>query len=324
MKFSYYYNKERTHAIVCSFDVTRIEEIRSDVYQVRSTISIEEVKDGLVYQRERLPRVFTFNRQSGDSRDDLDFIRERYGDEDKWVFQVRNRRDSTQTGTVGIITETARENPLEVQISYDSKLYRANVRANNLSRIEDYISGPSLDRVVFQDTFDLGLIPEEMNAVGITVDEDRGVARLENFNILLKESTPASTEFKISMNLAPEDVRVGSDGFIASFIIDGIGTIEIEPNSMFYKEYGQSSSRIQIPFTGSKIANDFYENGLFKSDSELEIAGDGIGQLKIRYAGVEDTVSYRPNSRVGRIILSADHAQELKFKVANMVVYYTK
>ena len=89
MLFSYYFDTDKQHVVNCGVDITSVNEKASREVEIIFTAYIEELSDGLLLKRESVNRIFTFPFNPSDSSNhDIDFLRKRYADEQKWILRL--------------------------------------------------------------------------------------------------------------------------------------------------------------------------------------------------------------------------------------------
>jgi hypothetical protein len=310
--FSYYFDAERTHVLNCGFQVENITTKPDKSIDTTFTAYIEEVENEVIKKKESYTATFTFTASTTEDQHDIDFIRTRYASQKKWIFEVRNNKDPNQKVIIGLISDTANKNPLGLDIYYENDKYDAELKANNLSQLEqNYI------------------VPEIVQTVASGDFNDPG---LSDFTQTFIESIPPQTKFKIEMNIAPTSVNPKSGLNIFDLNIENVGTVSLLTGGIEYlKTNGTPSDIQQAYFSNNVTSNDFFQNG-FKTNSKLTIEGDGAGLIIINYAGLNITGTYDHTKPINSMFLHSYEDQDstlqsqkiIKHYLDNIKVTYTK
>src|SRR5699024_8318290 len=154
MKVCYYFDHLKTHIIECGVDVHDINVKSNKETEIDTTVYIQEIKDNKVLMYEETEKVFT--KPASETRDIIfDIIRSRYKEDNKWIFEIRNMANAGEAVIVGLISETALDNPIGVEYKHDAEHYSSELKANNLSLIKGTALSPIIKQTVISEKFDL-------------------------------------------------------------------------------------------------------------------------------------------------------------------------
>lgn len=284
MLYSYYFNIQKTHLLNCRFRVLQFTELEQGMNQIMFSAEIEEVKNGAIKKKETKTATFSFPPSTDETQHDIDFSRVRYAEQKKWLFTVINNKDSSQTLTVGIISDTLNRNPLGLDVWHNNQDFNAQLKGNNLSVLESSYKPPVLTQTLVNNTFNNPGYPERFSSVHSSYDSTYRHFTLSDFTQEFLESIPAHTPFKISMDIAPESVTPNEGYHIFHLDILNLGRVSLLTNGLEYKIHDGSISDIEKETFESNVnIADFWNNGVMTAKSRLTIEGDGSGQLSIRY-----------------------------------------
>lgn len=325
MIFSYFYDPEKTHLINCGFDVQKITELSNNRYEMSFILYVEEVKDNVIIKKEEMQRVFSFSKNS--DIEDLEFIRERYGDEKKWVFEVRNRKNETQFAMIGLLTETAKNNPLGVNIIHNSDLFTSRVMGSNLAAIEEHIKGPIVRQTIIRSDFTEQGLPSGFHSNSSRIES--GLVSLKDFKVNFREPIPNYNAFTIEMDIAPTSTNTQAhSNYICSLRIGELGSIYIYRNHFLYVRYKESMDQGTIvPFGEDLNAEDFYQDGKFTKNAKLIIDTDGKYSLSITYAQKNLLTTYSPEAVIEDVEMIAginEEYEQIEHKLSNIYIHYRR
>lgn len=305
MIFSYYYDVQKTHLLNCGFNVSSIHQQSNGSIQATFIAFIEEVLGEEVLKRESVQRTFTF-RANQENRGDhnIDFLRQRFADENKWVFEIRNNTNIAEGVVLGLISQTATRNPLGFDIIHNSEAYSSQVKGSNLSQIDDNIKSPIVKQTMVDTTFSSAGYPYGFSSETAIHNSRLNIMEANEFRQKFIESIPPETPFVIQMNLAPETLNLKyTDDQFVSISIEDVGLFRAYPDRMtFLRSDHPPQDVVEIRFDETKTVESFYNSG-FQNDSNLTIEGDGRNSLNIRYAGHHIHTTYNPSATPSEITM---------------------
>lgn len=298
MLFSYYFDTKKTHLLHCKCRALQFTEKAEGVIEIIFSAEIAEVLNGSVKKRETAVSTFRFPpTPQGETKHDIDFTRVRYGDEKKWIFTVTNNKEVSQKLTVGLISEGINKNPLGLDVYHDDAEYNVELKANNLSILESSYVPPVLSQTLVNNTFDQPGYPERFSSFTANYDNMARNYSVKDFRQDFLEEIPEATEFKISVDIAPQSVEPIEGERIFDFVIPELGRFSLNKTSFEYMIHnGLVTDVVRTVFDKEVQPSDFYANGTMTSKARLTIAGDGAGVLTVTYNGKTLTGAYDHNS----------------------------
>jgi hypothetical protein len=139
LKFSYYFNPERTERIDFNFELSSIDDTQDTQTIANYTIGIEEYTDNKIANHISKGGTFHFSIVGVPNEEfehDINFGRIRY--DNKWIFEAVNNKNNSEQDRIGLIC-SKENNPLGLDITNTSELYDAQLKANTFSQLEqDY------------------------------------------------------------------------------------------------------------------------------------------------------------------------------------------
>src|SRR5690606_38714592 len=267
---------------------------------------------------------------------EIDFLRKRFADENKWIIEIQNNKNKSQSIVIGLISPTLNRNPLGLDIYHDEDAYDSESRANNLSALEAGEMSPTIKQTIVNAKFESAGYPRGFSS---TYSEQKdGIMTLTNFTETFFEAIPKETPFTIEMDLAPVELNMKYFG-------DPMFTIEV-PNIGVFKAYedgialtktNQTADHTIVEyFDTPKSAEDFYAD-TFTSDSRLVMEGDGRNSLHVRYGGKSIHTTYSSDVELTELKMKASvsmnadgEAQDalpekwVLHKLDNLHIFYTK
>lgn len=334
MYFSYYFDIKKTHLLNCGFVAETFGTQADGTITTKFTAYIEEIIDGQRVKREQKTQEFTFpaaQRVNDPSDYDIDFLRERYAPQKKWIFVVKNNRNPLQKIQIGLISETANQNPLGMDIFYEDEKYKSELKASNLSKLESNYVAPVIQQTLVNFDFTSPGFPEGFTAVGATYDSSYKLYEASDFTHILSEAVQANTKFTLSLNMAPNSINPASPPEVFKFRVLGVGTFSLLQNGISYLGEGQEeNNRVTRTFnnTDLPLAPIFFFNYGLKDKSKLTIEADGKGNITFTYGGIAITGSYDASKKVTGFSLEgvsdAQTSQKIKVKLDNISLIYEK
>lgn len=333
MYYSYYYDIEKTHRINFGLKALTTNEESNGTINVQFNVYIREILNNEIKKEEIKNIQFRFDaslrNDENDSDYDLDALRERIAGTNKLIFKVVNNRDTSQNVTIGLITPTAANNPLGCEIVYEDEPYTAEIKAGNISRLEDQYVEPLIRQTVANYTFNEGGLPEEIMVSG-SPEYVNGykLYRMTDFRLSLKEVINTSNKFAVEINVAPENFDVAVEPAIFDLILHGVGTFTLNKTTINFLTDGTlPEHKATAPLVQALTPEYFFNSGL-RTTSLVKVSGDGKGNLKVSYAGVEIITTYDKTQELRGISLEGkvrkDNGGRVRSKVDNIVAYYEK
>ena len=333
MYYSYYYNIDKTHRVNFGFKALTTNEETDGTINAQFNVYISEVLNGEVKHEENKNVQFKFDgskRKDDDVSDyDVDLLRERVAKSQKLIFKVVNNRNSAQNATVGLITPTAEKNPLGCEIIYENEPYKAELKAGNLSRLEAQYTEPAIRQTVISYAFNEGGVPDELYLPdGGEYMSAYRLYRTTRLATSFKKPISGKNKFGFETNIAPETFEAASGPAIFEVVLSGIGTFVLNGSSIgFQKDGGTAEDRVLSPLV-QKLTADYFFNGGLRTNSLLRIEGDGKGNIKATYAGVEVKTTYNSQNDFTGVSfegkLRKGIAERIMLKLDNIVAYYEK
>jgi hypothetical protein len=290
--FSYYLDEEKQHKINYGFYVNKVMENLDGSKTIEFLAYIEEINGADRLRREETLQAFTIP-QSVDQEQldhDIDFIRTRYEPERKWIFEIRNNRTPSERVVLGLISNTATQNPLGMDIYHDEKTYQAELRANNLSKLDTSYIPPALVQTIAKGTFDEPGYPYGFTSLSAKYDDTKKLFELSDFKQVFLDPIPAASLFRAEMDMAPLMVTPKEGNTLFELMIPDMGSLSLQLDRLSYQA-AHNDEVVEVNFDSYVDVDQFYKGG-FSSKARLTIEGDGKGNLIIQYAGVTIQASY--------------------------------
>ncbi len=301
MKFTYYFDTEKTHTIEFSFEVQNYQVADNGNVSIIFIARVTERANEQVVRTESKTGSFLFD--SKNVGHDIDLLRIRLAEQNKWIFHIKNNKDSKQDVIVGLITKTATINPLGEDISHPTTSYNAELKANNVAMLEQTYQPPVLTQTLVYTTFATPEYPIGFKSDTAIYNPQRMMYELKNFKQVLLQEIDPYTAFSIEMNVAPLSVDSAIDTIFVVYI-DGLGKFELQKEYLsFIGEGHPTSERQRIPIGYNLTPEAFYRNNSFLSGSKLTLSGNGIGKLTITYLDKQYIVNYDPGHMIRSIAL---------------------
>ncbi|ARC67388.1 hypothetical protein B14_200177 (plasmid) [Bacillus licheniformis] len=287
MLFSYYFDTRKMHVLNCHFRVIQFAEKAEGEIEIIFTAEISEKINGITKKSETKTSTFKFPAsQKGETKHDIDFTRVRYAEQKKWIFTVKNNKDTRQSVTIGLISSTANKNPLGLDVYHDSSEFDAQLKANNLSILEKNYNVPVLTQTLVYETFDNAGYPDKFSSFTAQYDETGKNYTVKDFRQDFLEEIPERTAFTIKLDLAPLNVDPVAGSKIFTLEIPNLGEFNLTKISFDYLIHnGTSSDYVRAYFDEALNVSDFYKEPIILNKAKLIIEGDGEGNLSATYAG---------------------------------------
>ncbi|MEB2276865.1 hypothetical protein LAV82_22875 [Bacillus sp. ILBB4] len=287
MLFSYYFDSEKTHLLNCRFNVLQFAEKAEGVVEIMFSSEISEVLNGVTKKKESSVNTFSFPpTPDGQTKHDIDFTRVRYADQQKWIFTVLNNKNSAEKAVVGLVSSTVNKNPLGQDIYHDDEEFNVELKANNLSILEDSYVPPILTQTLVDTLFDEAGYPERFSSFTATYDSSAKNYTVKDFRQDFLEEIPTQTAFKIQLDLAPLEFTPVSGERIFDLTIPQLGRISLLKSGLEYLiQDGLTNDIVRLSFDSAVKASDFFANDAFTTKAKMTIEGDGLGNLTITYYG---------------------------------------
>ena len=294
MIFSYYFDTKKTHLLNCKCRALQFTEKAQGVIEIIFSAEIAEVVNGNVKKRETSVATFSFPpTPQGETKHDIDFTRVRYGDDKKWIFTITNNKDISQKLTVGLISEAINKNPLGADVYHDDAEYNVELKANNLSILENSYVPPVLSQTLVNATFDQPGYPERFSSYTASYDSVARNYAVKDFRQDFLEEIPEGVAFKIRLDVAPQSVEPVEGERIFDLVVPQLGRFSLNKTSFEYLIHnGLAGDVIRTVFDAEVKPSDFYSNGTMTSKAQLIIDGDGAGTLIVSYNGKTLTGTY--------------------------------
>lgn len=290
MKYSYFFNAEKSHRLEFSFEVQNYKALDNGNTEIVFIARVSEFINNEQARSESKTGTFVF--AAGNKGHDVDLLRIRISEQDKWVFHVKNNKDASQDVIVGLITKTADANPLGEDIYHTSPIYDAELKGNNLAILEQSYQPPVLTQTLVYTTFATPEYPIGFSSHTATYSSQRLLYELKDFRQVFSQPIESHTAFSIEMNVAPLNTNTVGDS-IFWVNVDGIGRFEAQKkNLVFVKEGDEYVNAVKIPLNVALVPELLYKSNSFMNASKLTISGNGIGKLTVTYAGKQFIVDY--------------------------------
>lgn len=306
MRYSYFFNEDKSHRIEFAFEVQSHRAQSNGSVEITFIARVTQFIDNVRERSESKTGIFLFD--VNNTNHDIDFLRIRIAEQNKWVFQIKNNKDSRQDVIVGLITKATTGNPLGMDVFHDTTSYTAVVKANNLSILEQNYQSPVLTQTLVYTTFNTPEYPIGFSTETGIYDSSKLLYKLRDFNQLLQQPIEPYTSFSVEMNVAPLSVEAKNEKiFVVN--VDGVGRFELlRTNLVFVQEGSEYVNAIKIPIGSTITPETFYRNGTYTSASKLTISGNGVGKLTISYLDKQFTVDYVAGQQIQSISLAGQEA----------------
>ncbi|GAK42091.1 hypothetical protein TCA2_4583 [Paenibacillus sp. TCA20] len=307
MRYSYFFNEEKSHRIDYSFEVQSYRARNNGDIELVFIARVTEFIDNTQARTESKTGTFVF--PAGNSSHDVDLQRIRIAEQNKWVFHVKNNKNASQDVIVGLISKTAAANPLGEDIYHDTPSYKAELKANNLAVLEQEYQPPVLTQTLVYTTFATPEYPIGFSSETAEYNSQRLMYQLKGFEQILPQEIDAYTAFSVEMNIAPRNV-VPKGNSIFWINIDGVGRFDFQKENMVYVNEGDDyNNAIKIPLETRLTPDLFYYNNAFVPASKLTISGNGTGKLTITYFNKQFIVDYNAGQTIQFVNLIAQEAE---------------
>ncbi|KAF2421720.1 hypothetical protein [Bacillus subtilis] len=296
MLFSYYLDPLKAHLLNCHFRVIQFTEKTGGEIEITFTAEISEKINGITKKSETKTSTFKFPaNQKGEVKHDIDFTRVRYAEQKKWIFTVKNNKDTQQSVTLGLISSTANKNPLGLDVYHDSSEFEAQLKANNLSILEKNYIAPVLPQTLVHETFDKAGYPDRFSSFTAVYDEIGKNYTVKDFRQDFLEEVPERTAFTIKLDIAPLNVNPIEGNAIFNLAIPNLGEFNLTKISLDYLIHnGTTSDYVRAYFDEALNVSDFYSEPIILNKGKLIIEGDGEGNLVVTYGGKTIKTVYDP------------------------------
>jgi hypothetical protein len=327
--FSYYFDIEKTHLVNCGFQIRNIKTKQDGSKEIDFLAYIEETQNGYTEKRETITGIFTFP-IGGQEEHDIDFIRTRYESEKKWIFEIRNNKNPGEKVIIGLISETANKNPLGLDICHDEDNYKAELRANNLSQLEQSYVAPKLTQTIAYGDFNEPGYPYGFTSLTAKYDTTNKLFELSDFKQTFRDPIPPSSAFRIEMDIAPLSVTPKSGSHIFSLFIRNLGVICLLMDRIEYKK--ENDTNVLEAYFESYIDPSYFYNNGFKTNAKLIITGNENGEITIQYGGLTIQGTYDNTKEIPEMSLQSYEDQTstessvkwIRYYLDNVKVTYTK
>lgn len=331
MIFSYYFDVERTHLINFGFLEESIVQKTNGEVEATFTAYIEEVNNQITSKKESVKKTFTFGSSSVSNQHDIDFIRTRYEQQKKWIFQVKNNKKSSEDITIGLITETGNKNPLGFDVYFESDKYGAELKGNNLAQLETTYVPPILTQTLINEPFKASGFPVNFISNTGLYNATYQLLEAKDFEQTFFEPIPEHAGFNIDIDLAPMATSSSTDT-LATLDLGEVGMLTISKEQIQFSDGNQNWGAL----FGSPIDPiEFYNLG-FQPKSKLRIAGNGQGDLTFNYSDAFFQAAYNPAQTIPKltfksvpdvnspVLNTSDPNTWIGYKIDNFIVKYNK
>lgn len=328
--FSYYFDVNKTHLVNCGFQINNIKTKQDGNKEVEFLAYIEEIENDNTNKRESITGIFTFPSGSQKEEHDIDFIRTRYEREKKWIFEIRNNKNPEEKVIIGLITETANKNPLGLDIYHNEDNYKAELRANNLSQLEQSYVAPKLTQTIAYGNFNEPGYPYGFTSLTAKYDAINKLFELSDFTQIFRDPIPPSSAFRIEMDIAPLSIAPKNGSHIFSLSIKNLGTVSLLTDRIAYQKKNDTNV-IETYFSSYIDPSYFYSNG-FKENAKLIISGKENGEITIQYGGLTIQGTYDHTKEIPEMSLQSYEDQTstdssfkwIRYYLDNIKATYTK
>ncbi|MCD7910921.1 hypothetical protein KC480_05200 [Bacillus velezensis] len=296
MLFSYYFDTRKTHLLNCHFHVRQYTEKADGEIEIAFSAEISEVVNGIIKKNETKNSIFKFPANKKEEvKHDIDFTRVRFAEQKKWIFTVKNNKDTHQSVTIGLISSALNRNPLGLDVYHDTSEFNAELKANNLSILEKNYSVPVLTQTLVYETFDNAGFPDRFSSFTAAYDETEKNYIVKDFRQDFLDEIPERTAFTISIDIAPLSVDPIEGSKIFNLVIPNLGEFNLTKISFDYLiNNGTSSDYVREYYDAALKVSDFYKEPVILNKAKLIIEGDGEGNLIATYGGKSIRSVYDP------------------------------
>jgi hypothetical protein len=286
MLFSYYFDPKKTHRLICGFNVTSITEQKNGGVDIAFDASVSEIHNNIVVKHEVISRTFNFPKAvEGEGKHDIDFTRVRHGATKKWIFTVTNNKNTAQRAVVGLLSDTANKNPMGMDVYHDSKELEVELKANNLSILEQAYVPPVLKQTLASTKFSQAGFPIGFDSRNAAYDSIYLNYKVSEFTQSFNQPIPAGAKFTMEMDIAPIETTPLNSFSIFDMEIPKLGRFSLLKSGMEYMIQDGLASDVSRTFFDAQVTPaDFWNKGM-TNKARLKIEGDGAGKLTITYYG---------------------------------------
>lgn len=296
MRFSYYFDLEKTHVIAFDLKKDTLVQLTDGRLALSLDASIEEKVGDKVLKREEKSQTFLFLPDDLDiDRHDLTVSRYRIAEQGKWILEVKNRQNEGEVLTIGILSGT-KGDPALLEVEHDDG-YRMTAQANTLSRIASEYSAPLISQTRFDYTFDGPGLPEEMTSKTATYDGQRQAVRLSDVKVSMNPLDVVGAQFETRCQILPTTLvpAPGTD-LIFAVELETIGTVEVLYDKMRFTPAQFGSAPVEMLW-GAPLSKDVLESYYIHPEANFYVTGDGVSKLTIGWYGKEIITKYDPKTQ---------------------------
>ncbi|MGF0347757.1 hypothetical protein ACQR3P_29375 [Rhodococcus sp. IEGM1300] len=296
MKFSYFYDLDKNHAVVYDLKQDTIVTLTDGRIALTFDASVSETVNGTVLKQEKQKKTFVF--MPDDTNLDLHELtvsRVFIAEQGKWILEVKNRQDDNESITLGILTDTKKQ-PVLLEVEHEDD-YEAFAQANTLSRIASEYSPPLVSQTRFDYRFEGAGLPEEITSTTARYDENRQAVVLSDMVLTLAPLSLAKAQFEVSMQILPESVDP-AEGTSHLFTVDieGLGRVEVMKDKMQYT--GELiGSRPVTALWPKPLSLEDLSSYYIHPEAKLSVIGDGAKELAVTWNGVALKAPYNPKTQ---------------------------
>lgn len=296
MRFSYYFDLEKTHVIAFDLKKETLVQLTDGRLALSLDASIEEKVGDNVLKREEKSQTFLFMPDDLDiDRHDLTVSRYRIPEQGKWILEVKNRQNEGEELTIGILSGT-KADPVLLEVEHDDD-YRATAQANTLSKIASEYNPPLIAQTRFDYAFEGPGLPQEMTSKTATYDGAKQAIRLSDLKVSMPTLDVVGAQFETSIQIVPETL-VPSPGTDLLFMVDleSIGTVEVLSDKMRFTPGMLGSASVEMLW-GAALSKDVLESYYVHPEANFYVKGDGVSKLTIGWYGKEIITTYNPKTQ---------------------------
>lgn len=296
MKFSYFYDLAKTHAVVYDLKQDTIVTLTDGRIALTFDASVSETVNGETIKEESQKKTFVF--MPDDTNLDLHELtvsRVFIAEQGKWILEVKNRQDDTESITIGILTDTKKQ-PVLLEVDHEDT-YEAFAQANTLSRIAAEYSPPLLSQTRFEYRFDGPGLPEEITSGSVSYDENKQAIVLSDMVLTLAPLSLAKAQFEVSMQILPESVRPAEGtSHLFTVEVEGIGKVEVMKDMMQYTGNLVGSRPVTAAWEKPLALSDL-SSYYIHPEAKFSMVGDGAREVAVTWNGVTLKAPYNPTTQ---------------------------
>lgn len=298
MKYSYFFNPDKSHRLECEVIIGNSVVRAGGETEYFVTARITEIINNAIRKQESMGATFIYPSAQEHA---IDTFRIRYASQKKWIFNVRNNRNQNQSITVGIISDISNKNPLGCDIYYENGSYRLDLKANNLSVLEQTYTPPVISQTLISTGFDTPFLPDRFNTSGYVFHDNEKFIELRDFQYTYFEDVQPFNRFRMMIQIAPRTID-HNDEKIFSMHLNGIGDITFTSSELSFKNTDDEVMSVSVE---NIVPEKFYENGFFHLPATLDVEADGKDTVIIKYAGYELQAPYNAQNSHNQISFEA-------------------